>query len=266
MGRASTELSAKKTNGGVRSINEEKNVEQPNSECNSNTSSGKQSPVEKRNSPANQDVFNELIKSLEAQEKKHTVSVDVYGENFKIQNPERDKYDVEEKLANQMYNSIRENTTDISTIAEETGLKTSNVEKVKDHIFNDEHLLDRHAPENVRVDRFDPNLEQALAWKRLEKGEGTTKDLEWLKHETAERHHERKYKSGYSKAHDRAQKKYDGQPWNNEGTQSYLLRLRTPKHIWRLSLNFIKFYFHYVFQKRQEFKYLSRDEIYRKPD
>jgi len=39
-------------------------------------------------------------------------------------------------------------------------------------------------------------------------------DITWIKHEFAERHHELKYGSGYSEAHDRAQSRYDGHPWS----------------------------------------------------
>lgn len=41
----------------------------------------------------------------------------------------------------------------------------------------------------------------------------TAQDIEWLKHECAESHHELKYGAGYSESHKRAQKRYDGSPW-----------------------------------------------------
>jgi hypothetical protein len=50
----------------------------------------------------------------------------------------------------------------------------------------------------LNINRFDPNLQQALAWKRLETGTHTQDDITWIKHECAERHHELKYDSGYS--------------------------------------------------------------------
>ena len=61
--------------------------------------------------------------------------------------------------------------------------------------------------------RDSPNMPQALAWKRLENGSHTSEDITWLKHEFAERHHETKFDSGYSEAHKRAQKRFDGDPW-----------------------------------------------------
>ena len=62
---------------------------------------------------------------------------------------------------------------------------------------------------------FDPDLQQALAWKRLEYGVYTEEDKIWLMHEYAEQHHEKIQNSGYFEAHDRAQKRFDGAPWNN---------------------------------------------------
>ena len=46
-----------------------------------------------------------------------------------------------------------------------------------------------------------------------EAGISTQEDVTWVKHECAERHHELKYNSGYSEAHERAQSRYDGYPW-----------------------------------------------------
>ena len=40
--------------------------------------------------------------------------------------------------------------------------------------------------------------------------EHSQNDIEWIKHECAERHHELKYDSGYSEAHERDQSRYDG--------------------------------------------------------
>ncbi len=63
---------------------------------------------------------------------------------------------------------------------------------------------------------FDPNLQQGLAWKRLETRTHTQDDVTWIKHECAERHHELKYASGYNEAHNRAQTRFDGAPWENQ--------------------------------------------------
>ena len=120
-----------------------------------------------------------------------------------------------------MYDNIRSDTNDVALIADKTGLKEKNIKN------NDEHRLDRHGPEEIK--KFDPYLEQSLAWERLKDGKGTEQDMEWLKHETAERHHEKKFNTTYTPAHDRAQAIHDGHPWDPEtGTGMIVLRLRQP--------------------------------------
>jgi len=41
------------------------------------------------------------------------------------------------------------------------------IKKVKNHVFNNEHLLDLYGPEYAEMGRFDADLQQGLAWKRL---------------------------------------------------------------------------------------------------
>ena len=101
-------------------------------------------------------------------------------------------------------------------IASNLGFKTGNIKNVKDHIFYNEHDLDPYGLDEIEHKGFDATLEQALAWKRMEAGTFTQDDTTWIKHECAERHHELKYGSGYSEAHERAQSRYDGYPWENE--------------------------------------------------
>lgn len=54
------------------------------------------------------------------------------------------------------------------------GVRFEFVKKVKDHVFYNEHCLDRYAPmEPPEYKRFDLDIKQALAWKRLETGTHT---------------------------------------------------------------------------------------------
>ena len=130
-------------------------------------------------------------------------------------NPYRENaYELSSNLADQIYDSIRECDTDICDIAENLGFKADNIKNVKDHVFYNKHYLDRVEPVEYR--RFDANIQQALAWKRLETGTHTQEDITWIEHECAERHHELKYGSGYSKAHDQAQSRFDGAPWEDQ--------------------------------------------------
>ena len=117
--------------------------------------------------------------------------------------------------ADKLYDEIRRSSSDVQKIAQNTGIKPENIQKVKDHVFFDEHRLDRYTDMGIPAEtrRFDSDLNQAMAWKRMESGTYSVDDITWLKHETAERWYERKYNSGYSKAHNAAERKWTGNPW-----------------------------------------------------
>lgn len=137
--------------------------------------------------------------------RKKIVTIQVGKQTYTIKNKYGDgAYELSDKLAEQIYDSIRECDTDISDIAENLGFKADNIKNVKHHVFIQEHDLDRHGPDQIEHKRFDATFSQALAWKRLESGIHTQDDITWIKHECAERHHELKHDSGYSEAHDRA--------------------------------------------------------------
>jgi len=97
-------------------------------------------------------------------------------------------------------------------------LKKENVQKCKDHIFYNKHLLDQYEklgdPSEYR--RFDPNLKQALAWQRFKDGTPTEKDIEWLRYEFLEQRYELENNAGYRDSHKYAQSHYDGNPWIEE--------------------------------------------------
>ena len=114
------------------------------------------------------------------------------------------------KLADEAYDGIRASDTDVATIAENTGYKPANIQKVKDHLFHNEHVLDRYVDMGVPAtkQRFDSNIDIADSWKRLENGNQTTQDIQLLKHETAEAWHMKTHGSGYSAAHDAAQRRF----------------------------------------------------------
>jgi hypothetical protein len=99
-----------------------------------------------------------------------------------------------DKLAEQIYDSIRECDTDICDIPANLGFKADTIKNVKSHVFYNEYDLDRFAPaEPVEHRRFDANLQQTLAWKRLETGIHTQNDMTWIKDDCSERHHELNY-------------------------------------------------------------------------
>lgn len=162
--------------------------------------------------------YKEVMRKLECQSSRKKVEIEFGDQIYTIKNPNREKaYELSYKLADQIYDSIRESNTDICNIAQNLGFKADNIKNVKDHLFYNKHYLDRLASvEPVEYQRFDANIQQALAWKRLETGTHTQDDITWIKHECAERHHELKYGSGYSEAHDRAQSHFDGAPWEDQ--------------------------------------------------
>ena len=120
--------------------------------------------------------------------------------------------------ADELYNAIRASNTDVSTIAENTRIKPQNIQKVKDHVFYNEHLLDKYVDYGIPAKRarFDSDLNQAQAWQRLENGTYTEADITWLKHETVERWYELRHNSGYTEAHNFAENKWTGNPWKEK--------------------------------------------------
>ena len=113
--------------------------------------------------------------------------------------------------ADEAYDAIRASSGDVNAIAQNTGIKPQNIQKVKDHVFYNEHLLDRYVDygEPAVMGRFDSDLGQANAWKRLESGTHTPADLQFLRHEAAEAHLMQRWNDpSYTRAHNRAQQRY----------------------------------------------------------
>ena len=161
--------------------------------------------------------YSEIMQELDKQRDKKIVRISLKEKIYAIKNQNHDYVeDLAGKLADQLYNEIRESNFDVSDISRNTGFKADNIKNVKDHVFYNEHVLDRYGPDQIEHKRFDADLKQALAWKRLETGTHTQDDVTWIKHECAERHHELKYGSGYNEAHNRAQTRFDGAPWENQ--------------------------------------------------
>jgi RHS repeat-associated protein len=117
--------------------------------------------------------------------------------------------------ADEAYNAIRASSSDVASIAQNTGIKPANIQKVKDHLFHQEHLMDRYVDLGVPAEmrRFDSDLGIANAWKRLEQGTHTPADLQLLRHEAAEAHLMRRWADpSYSRAHNRAQQRFPAPP------------------------------------------------------
>ena len=104
--------------------------------------------------------------------------------------------------AERYYEFVRHQTTDTARIAKNTVISQTKIDKIKKHVFIDEHeLLDG-------VKRFDPSYHMAESWQRLATGNYRKEDIILLKHEYAEL---RLMEKGYSQdaAHIRASKRYN---------------------------------------------------------
>ena len=88
----------------------------------------------------------DVMRQLDKQSNKKIITIPVYGETYAIKNPNCGGVDeLSDKLAYQIYDSIRACDTDICDIAENLGFKAENIKKVKDHVFYNEHDLDRYS-------------------------------------------------------------------------------------------------------------------------
>ena len=149
----------------------------------------------------------------------NVVVVKIGDKTYTLNNPYKDGADeLQYKLAEKLYNDCRKDNKDVYEIAEKNTLKKENVQKCKDHIFNNEHLLDQYEElgEPAEYKKFDPNLKQALAWERFKDGTPTKEDIEWLRHEFVEQAYESKNKAGYRDYHKYAQSRYNDDPWVEE--------------------------------------------------
>ncbi len=100
--------------------------------------------------------------------------------------------------AESAYNVIRASTGDVMNIASNTGMRNFQIDRIKDHLFNRTHRLDRG------VARFDADPAIANAWNRLQSGTHNAGDIQLLKHELFEAKFEGIFKTNYRSAHDAA--------------------------------------------------------------
>lgn len=105
--------------------------------------------------------------------------------------------------AERYYESVRKMKTDVSKIAKNTGWSEKSIQKIKNHVFYDEHEL------IGGYGRFDPSYHMAVSWQRLIDGKNIEDmDITLLKHEYLEL---TLVKNGYSQdqAHIQASKKHN---------------------------------------------------------
>lgn len=109
----------------------------------------------------------------------------------------------EERYARQYYDLVRNRKDDVGKIAKNTGYATEVIQRIKNHVFFDEHILESG------TGRFDSEFRQALAWHRLTEGEFIEPDLVFLSHELLENIVEKAYNLTYREAHAIAEAVYD---------------------------------------------------------
>lgn len=143
---------------------------------------------------------------------KHGPTVDAHKrseEMGKVQTGGREmslkEYARQEAEASKLYDIIRASTSDVQAISKNTGMSESRVQRIKDHVFNKEHI------KSSGNGRFDPDYEIAQAWQRLQDGTHTPKDIELLNHEIFESKFEGIYKTNYETAHSASEK--SGRIW-----------------------------------------------------
>jgi hypothetical protein len=80
--------------------------------------------------------YKKVMRELERQSCKKKVEIEVGDQIYTIKNPYHEyAYELGDKLADQIYDSIRQCDTDICDIAENLYFKADNIKNVKDHIF-----------------------------------------------------------------------------------------------------------------------------------
>jgi hypothetical protein len=99
--------------------------------------------------------------------------------------------------AESLYNTIRQ-TDDVTVIAGNSGLPQFQVQRVKDHLFNNAHQLD----DGMRLFDADPMI--GNAWQRMQSGTHTPADIQLFKHELFEAKFEGIFKQNYRTSHDAA--------------------------------------------------------------
>lgn len=115
------------------------------------------------------------------------------------------EYARQEAEATKMYDNIRASTTDVQEISKNTGVSESRVQRIKDHVFNNEHI------KSSGNGKFDPDYEIAQAWQRLQTGTHNPEDINLLNHEIFESKFEGIFKTDYETAHSASEK--SGRVW-----------------------------------------------------
>lgn len=94
-------------------------------------------------------------------------------------------------------------TDDSELIAKNTGFSVEDVQQIRSHVFFEKHDLFEG------YQRFAPDYDMAVAWKRLQNNSYLSRDITLLNHELLESQIEKEYSISASEAHSMAQKEYN---------------------------------------------------------
>ena len=125
------------------------------------------------------------------------------GEKCRLVRPEN-ICDAEIVWAPKKYDEIRKCRDDVKKIAQNTGWPKYRIERIKNHLFYEEHKLSKG------IGVFDSDAEIASAWDRLYEGDFVKNDMKLLEHEYFESKFERLFKVDYEIAHEISLKR---RPW-----------------------------------------------------
>lgn len=142
------------------------------------------------------DAQNKAKAGIDEEDKKYQT-----GGKLDVGTYEREMYRTSQ--AEKYYEKVRE-VDDIKIIAEASGMSENDIEQIKNHVFYNKHIL-----YDGVVDRFDPDYDMAVAWKRLTEGIPEDRDLLLLNHELLESQMEKEYNLTAAEAHRRATEIYD---------------------------------------------------------
>ena len=114
-----------------------------------------------------------------------------------------------EEQAEKFYNAMISNgDIDVKAISKNTGFSYDDVLAIKSHVMIEEHLF-----KDGTVRKFDPDIDQALAWQRLMNNNARDTDILLLNHELRELNYIKENNCDYETAHAFSTEKYD---WNTE--------------------------------------------------
>ena len=106
------------------------------------------------------------------------------------------------------YGTIRADASDVDAIAKNSGFSVKDITDIKNHVFENEHQLDRG------ISRFDADPSIVNAWSRLKTGDFTQGDVDLLHHELHELSYEKTFGADYRTSHNAANAA--GKTWKGE--------------------------------------------------